>query len=149
MKNKFLIILCTLCFAARSQGKWDKDLAVDYKMTDKDEALLNHIEIKKDTIFYEWIEKNKHNTKKMVIDTTIENKLLKAINDHKILKHKTGKLTKGSVNMVLKYNSGKKSKTVIFPQPVKQGSNDEKFMQQFLEPILTKLFEQELKNFPK
>jgi hypothetical protein len=138
-----------ICFAVKAQSKWDKDLVVDYKMTDKDESLLNHIEVKKDTIFYEWIEKNKHNTKKMATDAALENKLLKAMDDFKILKFKSAKLTKGSVNMVFTHKKGNKTKSIIFPQPVKQGSKEEKFIQQFLEPILTKVFEQELKNFPR
>jgi hypothetical protein len=135
--------------AIKAQSKWDKDLVVDYRMTDKDESLLNHIEIKKDTIFYEWIEKNAHHTKKMVADVELENKLLKAMEQNKVLKFKSAKLTKGSVNMVFMQKKGRKTKTIIFPQPIKRDSREEKFIKEFLEPILTKLFEQELKTFPK
>src|ERR1041385_5142826 len=122
MKNKFIIIFCFFCMAVKAQSKWDKDLVVDYKMSDKDGSLMTHIEVKKDSIFYEWIEKNRHNVKKMGTDIEFENKILKAINDNKVLKFKSHKLAKNSVNMIFQYKKNSKTKTVIFPQPIKRGS---------------------------
>ena len=111
MKNKFIIIFCFFCMAVKAQNKWDKDLVVDYKMSDKDGSLMTHIEVKKDSIFYEWIEKNRHNVKKMGTDIEFENKILKAINDNKVLKFKSHKLAKNSVNMIFQYKKNSKTKT--------------------------------------
>lgn len=150
MNNKiFGIIFCAICFVCHAQSKWDKDLVVDYKMSDKEGSLLNHIVMKKDSVFYEWIERNKTNTKKVVTDADFENKILKVIADNNVTKFKNHDLTKGSVNAVFTYKNGGKTKTITFAQPVKQGSKEEKFIKAFMEPILLKMFEQELKNFPK
>ncbi len=150
MKNRILVIVfCAICFLCNAQSRWDKDLVVDYKMSDKDGVLMNHIEMKKDSVFYEWIERNKHNTKKVATDAEFENKILKAMNDNKVTKFKSRDLAKGSVNMVFTYKKGSKTKTIIFAQPIKKESKEEKFIREFMEPILTKMFEQEIKNFPR
>lgn len=150
MRNRiFIVIFCAVCIACSAQSKWDQDLVIDYKMTDKDESLLNHIEVRKDTIFYEWIEKGKRYIKKAANEIELQNKLLKAMNDNKILKVKGHELTRSSVNMMITHKKGGKTKTIIFAQPIKQGSREEKFIKEFMEPILTKMFEQELKSFPK
>jgi hypothetical protein len=139
---------CLIVFA-KAQSKWDKDLVVTYKMTDKSNKLLNYIVIKKDTLVYEWSDKEKPKKKTVVMDLELENKILNAISDNKVLKFKSAALTKDSQNMMFTHTRGKKTKGVVFSQPIKKGSREEKFIKEFMEPIVLKVFEDELKNFPK
>lgn len=147
--NVFTIFFCLVAILVKAQNNWDANLEVDYKMTDKDGSLLNHVLIKKDSLLYEWMEKSKKSTKKIANDVDLQDKLLNAINNNHVLELKSAKPAPGSVNIMLSRKKGRKTKVIIFPQPIKQGSDEEKFVKEFMEPILTKVFEQELKNYPR
>lgn len=150
MKNKLILLVVLLtAFVVKAQSKWGYDLVVKYEMTDEKEETVNYIEIKKDSVLYEWTDKKKPMKRKFVMDVEMENKVLKAMSDNKVMKFKSKNLAKGQKNIVFTYLSIKKTKVVVFPSPIKPNSIEEKFIKEFLEPILVKVFEQEIKNYPR
>lgn len=148
MKNKFIcvILLAVASLTLHSQGKWDKDLVVKYKMTDKNDKLLNYVEVTKDSVLYEWTDKEKPVKRKFVLDSDLEEKIMKAIESNKVLKFKRSTLAKGSPNIVFTHAKAGKTKEIVFQQNLKAGSKEEKFIKEFMEPILVKVFEYELKS---
>ena len=77
MKIKLAIFSFLIMISVNAQTKkWENDLVVNYKMTDKNGQLQNSIEVKKDTLRYVWLEKGKITSRMIVHDTTLENKLI-------------------------------------------------------------------------
>lgn len=148
MKKRFalMFLFFMIVLAMNSQNKWDKNLVVKYKMTDKNDKLLNCVEVTKDSLIYEWIDKEKPVKRKFVMDADLEKKIMKAMGSNKVSKFKSSSLVKGSPNIVFTQIKGSKTKEIIFPQNIKAGSKEEKFIKEFMEPILVKVFEYELKS---
>ncbi len=150
MKIKLILFLFLIAILASAQTKtWESDLVVTYKMTNASGQSLNSIEVKKDTIHYEWIEKEKVTNRMIVGDTALENKLLSVMNKYKILKFKSAKPATPGPNIILTHAKGQTRKTIVMPQHIKAGSKEELFIKEFMEPILLKAFAQEIKGFPK
>ena len=150
MRINLLVFLFVITLSVFSQSKaWHNDLVVDYKMTDKIGKLQNCIVVKKDTLHYQWFEKEKISSKTLIGDTALENKLIAIMDKYKILKFKSVKpRTEGSIIVFAHTQAGKK-KTILLSQNVKAGSKEEVFIKEFLEAIFIKVFAQEIKNFPK
>jgi hypothetical protein len=143
----FLFICNTIVY---SQTKtWQSDLLVSYRTTDANGKLLNSIVIKKDTLNYEWLEKNKAAHRILVGDSALENKLLMIMNKHKILKFKSAKNNASAPSMVFVHTKNGKQKTIVMPQNIKPGSKEELFVKEFLEAIVIKVFVKELNNYPQ
>ncbi len=150
MRIRSVVFLLLLALTAFSQStKWENDLVLNYKMTDKNGKLKNYIEIKKDTLHYQWIDKEKISSKMIVSDTALENKLIAIMDKHKFLKFKSAKMAKPGPNIVFVQTKAGKQKTIVMPQNIKAGSKEEAFIKEFLETALVKVFAHELKNLPK
>ena len=76
MKARSIVFLFLFTLTAHSQSvKWENDLVVNYKMTDSNGKMKSAVVVKKDTIHYEWFEKEKVSRRMIVRDTVLENKL--------------------------------------------------------------------------
>lgn len=150
MRINLLVFLFPITLSIFSQSKtWESDLVVNYKMIDKDGKLQNSIAIKKDTVHYQWFEKEKISTKTLSGDTVLENKLIAIMDKYKVLKFKSVKPKAEGSTIVFAHTKAGKKKTIVLPQNLKEGSKEEVFIKEFLEAILIKVFDQEIKNYPK
>lgn len=122
---------------------------VSYKTTDINGKLQNSIEVKKDTLHYRWLEKDKITARMLVGDTTLESKLITIMDKHEILKFKSEKPTTKGSTVVFTHAKAGKQKSILILQNIKIGSKKEVFVKEFLEAVVIKVFAQEIKNFPK
>lgn len=145
-KSNITVVCILFALVTFSQSKWDKDVVVTYKMTDKTDKLLNFVKVTSDTLYYEWISKDKPVMRKFLMNDELASKINDAIKKNKVLKFKSAAYTKGYQNIVFTYTKKSKTKEVVFSQNTMANSREEKFIKEFTEPIVKKVFEQELKN---
>ena len=150
MKARSIVFLFLVTLTAHYQSvKLENDLVVNYKMTDSNGKMKSAVVVKKDTIHYEWFEKEKVSRRMIVRDTVLENKLASIVERNRFWKFKSAKLAKPGPNVIFVYTKENRQKTIVIPTNAKPESKKLLFVKEFLEPILIKVFEVEIKNFPK
>ena len=140
-----LLLIQEFCFCQTKE--WDKDMVMTYKMKDKNQV-NNTIEVKKDTIHYHWIEKNRV-MDRTIVGNDVQIKILDLMEQFSFSRFKNKPQNESLSSITFIYKKGSVSKTIGMPQPLKNESNEERYIKGFLELIFMKVFEKEVNNYPK